>query len=307
MRYALLLSLLLLSGAAQDPPEQTALVVEWKVKWVARDVLQETREIQRRERVTLLPDRMRIDDLTFGTSWIVRADLGKVWVLNPMRGRCSELTFAEIRARQDAIARELGEAAKHVPGTQDEKDIRRILEGMGRYAKEPEVELKDTGEKKEVLGRECTGKAVVVDGEIHLVRVLTDPAFAEGAAFFGLLAKMGAFHPAVAKKLEGLGGFPVRGVIRYVFFGDRVTARVEASSIGRKKIAKGTFSVPEGLKEVLLEGFEPAPEREAKKPESLKSSFKEDDIEREERLGGLKKEDEGEEKKEEKKQEEEKP
>ena len=53
MRAAILLPLLFCFAPAQDDPQKEALVVEWNVRRVARDVLQDTSEIHRRERITL--------------------------------------------------------------------------------------------------------------------------------------------------------------------------------------------------------------------------------------------------------------
>jgi len=239
------------------PPGDEGVVLEWTIKWKARDPLNQMREIHRRERITILPDRMRIEDQTFGMTWIIRADLKKVWIIDRLRGELTELTFEAIRKRQKEIMDELTDAAARVPGTKDARWIKRILTGMGRHEKTPKVEVRTSDGER----------SVVLDGDRHLFRVKIDPKFKEGLAYFDLLAKIGAFPAPVAGKLASLGGMPVRGTLRFLFFSERITAEIETQSITRTEIPMGTFDPPKGLKKVPLRGFGRVPERKAKKPD----------------------------------------
>lgn len=268
MRLLIYPILFLLWGPLPAPREE-ALVVEWDVRWIGRDVLQRKREIRRRERITLLPDRMLVEDLTFGMRWIVRDDRKTVWIVDRFRGQYSELTFDAIRKRQEEIVREISDAAARVPGTKDERRILRILSGMGRYAKEPKVEIRDTGKTKEILGRACRERAVVVDGNLHLLSVHVDPDLSAGRSYWRLLARLGAFHPRVAEKLDEMGGLPLQGTLRYLFFGDRVTAQIRTVKVGKEQVSSALFEPPSKLKRVPLAGFEPRPERKAEKPKDL--------------------------------------
>jgi len=254
-------------GATQEPSAGDALLLEWDVRRIERDWMDRRAEVHRRERITLMPDRMRVEDLTFGGAWIVRRDAGKVWKIDEDRGRYCELTFEQVRARQGEIAGILEAAAERVAGTEDERDLRRILEGMGRYSAQPRVELRDTGEKTALLGRDCVGKEVVVDGEIHLMSVFVDPARPEGADFFRLLSDVGAFHPEVAAALDRLGGTPMRGVLRYLEFGTRVTQEVEVVRLEKTTALNGLFERLEGLERCPWQGFEEQPEPAVQRPQ----------------------------------------
>lgn len=257
------------------------LTVERRVRVVSRDLVNKASEIHRRETVRILGKNVAIDDETFGTRLIVRPDRELAWVIDLHAGTYSELTFDAIRARRRKVLEELAEARARVAGTADAEEIGTILLALGGVDPALPVEVKDTGRKELVAGRACVGRELLIGSDIHYIDVVVDPALTEGRAYFEALAAMGGFHPAVAEKLGELGGFPMKGTVRYALFLDRIVSQDEVISVARGPIAEAHFERPADLKQVPLKGFDPDAGPKPEKPKSLEPSFKEDEIDRE--------------------------
>src|SRR6185295_1233115 len=156
-----------------------------------------------------------------------------------------------------------------VPGTPEEKELERILEGFDQYAQPPQAELKASGAQRDVL---LNGDRVRVSIQVN------DKVKAPG--WMEALSAAGAFHPSVAEKLKDLGGVPVKGTLRYVLFLERIVEQFEVSSVQPREIADVEFELPKGLVRTPLRGFEHPPERKLSKPPQVNRSFKEDEGEK---------------------------
>ena len=267
MMKAVLLLLPVLFFLPTQEDSTDALVVERNVHRLQRNTLDEKEEVRCRERITLQGNRMRIDDLTFGVSWQILGDKKILRRLDPLRKRYSEMTFKALRARQDDIAAELKAARERVPETQDEKELTRVLECMGRFAVAPKAEWKKTGLEKEVLGNTCPEFSLVLNERYHRLSVFIDSRHDGGKTYFGLLAEIGAFPEPAAEVLKNPGGFPVSGVERYLFLSDRLTVTFDTVSVKRETPAEDPFTLPGGLEKEPISGFEPEIERQPALPE----------------------------------------
>lgn len=260
---------LLLLLALQAP---SGAVVERDVHVVLIDPLDRRREIRRRERIAYTEDRLSVTDLTFGTRLIVRGDLRKVWVADPLAGTVSEIGFDEILRRRGEMLDGLAAAKARVPGTTDEREIAAILEGFDRFEKEPAVELKGEDGRRDV----------VLDGEIVKASLQGD-AGVPFAGYLEALGRLGAFHPAVARALSAVTSLPAKGTLRYVLFLDRVVERFEVVSAKAEAPPASEFEPPPNLERIPLPGFQTAPEPAPAKPGEVKKDFREDDGERKDR------------------------
>lgn len=267
MRSALILGLAGLALGFQ--PANPGLVVERTVRLTLTDLLNRRREIHRKEVIRVRGADVSITDLTFGERLIIRSSLKKIWKADPLAGTYSELSFDEAAAHRKRAMDELRAARARVPGTADERELTAILEGLDEFAAEPQVEVRSSGAAREVVvNGDRLRASVEVDGQLK----------ADG--YFEALSAIGAFHPAIAAKVRGLGGLPKKGSIRYVLFLDRVHEQFEVTAARGGDVADAEFDLPKGLKRIPLAGFEPAPERTLEKPGELKHDFKEDDVDR---------------------------
>jgi hypothetical protein len=239
--------------------------MERTVHAVYIDWLGRKREIQRREVVLLRGSSMVVHDLTYGEKLIIRADEKKVWRVDPLGGHYSEYTFDEVASIRKAAFDELRSVKTHVAGTNDEKDLDELLEGYDQFASSPKVELTADKSRREL----------VLNGMFVRASVDIDPKFPSGG-YIEALSSIGAFHPAVAESLKGLGGLPVRGKIRYVLFLDRVVEEFEATSVKAQEVADAEFDLPKGLAKVPLKGFGRPPERKPPKPTEFRPDSGED-------------------------------
>lgn len=261
--------LIALLGALQEPskaPASSGLAVERTVRTTRIDWLGRKSEVQRKELLLLKGSNLVATDLTFGDKLIIRTDQKKVWKADPLGGHYSAYSFDEAAAIRKALLDELRSVRARVPGTKDEKELDELLEGYDQFAAAPKVEMTSDGAKREIL---VNGALVRLSAEI-------DPAV-RGNGYFEALAAIGAFHPAVAEKLAGLGGFPKKGRIRYVLFMDRVIEEFEVTSVQARDVADSEFDLPKGLVQVPLKGFGRPPERKPAKPAIAPRDFKEDD------------------------------
>lgn len=244
------------------------LVLERAVKLTFQDSLNRTREVHRREIVRIRGTDVSITDLTFGGRLVIRADRKRVWAADPLRGEFSELGFDDIAAIRMKALDEIRAAKARIPGTPEEKELETILSGLDLSTAEPKVRIESEGGKKRVAADERTIAEVEVNPDLR------------GDGFFDALTLIGAFPSGVCAKLKELGGFPVRGTLRYVLFLDRVQEQFEVTAARKESVPDSEFELPPGLKRVPLARFEPAPERRPAKPANFERSFKEDEIDR---------------------------
>jgi hypothetical protein len=245
-----------------------------------RDPVDRLREIHRLERVKIQGGNLAVEDLTFGTRLIVRTDRKTVWIADPMSGTYSELTFDRITARRREVIAEIVAAKNRVAGSADEERLIDLLKGLGEYPAPPKVEVRPMDRREEVAGRACVGREIVIDGDIHYIDVLVDPTLSDALAYFDVLGAIGAYPREVAEGIKGLGGFPLKGTVRYGLFLDRIKSEEEAISVKREAIPAADFELPAGLKRIPLKGFDPE-DGLPEKPKDFTRSFKEDDVDRE--------------------------
>ncbi len=264
-------ALALLLAATQDPAPAPklappGLALERTVRATYIDWLGRKREVQRKELVLLRGSNVVVTDLTYGEMLIIRTDQKKVWQADPLGGHYSEYTFDEVASIRKTALDELRSVKARVPGTKDEKELDDLLEGYDQFAAAPKVELTSDQQKREVI---LNGAFVRLSADI-------DPKVpADG--YVEALASIGAFHPAVAEALKGLGGMPVKGKIRYVLFMDRVVEEFEVTSVKPREVADSDFDLPKGLTKVPLKGFGRPPERKPAKPVLAPRDYKEED------------------------------
>jgi hypothetical protein len=265
MRYVALVLIAMSGVAAQENPPN-GVAIERSVRRTSIDWLDKRGEVQRKELLLVKGSNLAIIDLTFGERLIIRSDLKKVWKADPLAGEYAEFTFDEAAALRKAALDDLRSARARVPGTPEEKELDRILEGFDQFAQSPQVELKASGAQRDVI----------LNGDRMKISVQVNPQL-QAPGWLEALAGIGAFHPSVAEKLKDLGGLPVKGTIRYACFLDRIVEQFEVTSAKPREIPDAEFELPKGLVRAPLKGFEQSPDRKLAKPSQVNRSFKEDD------------------------------
>jgi len=258
-------ALVLLALSTQESAP-TGVALERTVKRTSIDWLDKRSEVHRKELVLIKGSNLAIIDLTFGERLIIRTDLKKIWKADPLAGEYAEFTFDEAAALRKAGLDDVRAAKARVPGTPEEKELDRILEGFDQLAAAPNVDLRASGAQREVI----------VNGDRVKASVQVNPQL-QAPGWMEALAAVGGFHPAVAEKLKGLGGVPVKGTLRYALFLDRVVEQFEVTSAQPREIADAEFELPKGLVRTPLRNFEQAPDRKLTRPPSVNRSFKEDE------------------------------
>lgn len=238
--------LLALLAQATDPE---GFVVERAVQRTVIDTLGRRREVHRREVIRLQGSDLSVTDLTFGERLIIRPGQKRLWRADTLAGEISELSFDEAARLRKRGLDALRAAMERVPGTEDARELKALLEGLDLFEKEPGVEM-------DVEGDRCT---LIVNGDrVRLSAQVDSKVRVPG--YFAALASVGAFPAPVFEKLKTLEGFPMKGTLRYVLFLDRVIERFEVTSLRRERILDSAFEPPKGLKQVPWGGLEPAEE-----------------------------------------------
>jgi len=236
---ALLAALLL-----QDPPGDP-LCVHRNSRIKVVDTVGRDREIHREERVWIAPNRVRIEDLTFGRDLLILLDERKLVLIDRPGKTHSEATFDEIVSRRKRFLEELAAARGRVRGTPDDEPLARLEQGLALEIGEVKAEL--TGRTDTILGRPCKEAQLLVDGKVQVARHFIDLSFPEGVGYLKALAAIHGLSSQAAGA-EAFKGLPVRGVVRYVLGLDRVQAEEEVTSVERKPAPTGVFEPPEGSK-----------------------------------------------------------
>jgi hypothetical protein len=255
------------AGAQESGPN--GLAIERTVKRTTIDWLDRRQEVQRKELLLVRGPNLAILDLTFGERLIIRGDLKKVWKADVLAGEYAELRFDEAAALRKAALDDLRSARARVPGTPEEKELDRVLEGFDQFAQAPQVDLKASGPQRDVI---VNGDRVRLSVQVN--EKLQAPGWMEA------LSAVGGFHPAIAGKLKELGGLPVKGTIRYALFLDRIVEQFEVTATQPREISDAEFELPKGLVRTPLKGFEAPAERKLSRPPTVNRSFKEDEGEK---------------------------
>jgi hypothetical protein len=279
MSRFLLAALILLPGVQE--PASPGFLLERAVRLRIADLTGRESEIHRLERVRILGTRVSIEDETFGRRLIIRPDLGLAWVIDRVDGTYSEVTFDTLGKRRTAVIAELRSAMARVEGSSDAGLLSDTLLRLGDMADATPVTIRPTDRVEKVGGREAVGREIRIGNGISYINVLVDPAFEGALGYFEALAKLGAFHPSVAERLKQLGGFPVRGDVRYALFFDLVRSTEEVTSAARVELAESDFERPAKLTRVPLPSVDPHPWTPPAKPKQFLRSFTEDEIDRE--------------------------
>lgn len=279
MSRFLLAALILLPGFQE--PAAGGFLLERAVRMRIADLTGRETEIHRLERVKILGTRVSIEDETFGRRLIIRPDLALAWVIDRVDGTYSEVTFEALSKRRAAVVAELRSAMARVEGSSDAGPISDTLLRLGDMPDTTPVTVRPTDKVEKVAGREAVGREIRIGDGISYINVLVDQTFEGALGYFEALAKIGAFHPSVADRLKQLGGFPVRGDVRYALFFDLVKSTEEVTSAARVDLADSDFDRPAKLTRVPLATVDPASWTPPPKPKQFQRSFAEDEIDRE--------------------------
>ncbi|HTF56191.1 MAG TPA: hypothetical protein VK661_02900, partial [Planctomycetota bacterium] len=186
--------------------------------------------------------------------------------------------FAKRRA---AVVEELRAALRRVEGSSDAGPLMDTLLRLGELPEGMPVSVRSTERTEKVGGRDLLGREVRLGETISYINVLVDPSLADALGYFEALAKVGAFHPKVADQLKQLGGFPMRGEMRYALFFDLVKSDEEVTSAARADLTDADFDRPAGLTKVPLAGVDIVERPKPAKPKQFERSYAEDELERE--------------------------
>ena len=274
----LLAALILLPGG-QDPGS-AGFVLERRVRQKIADLTGRESEIHRTERVKIRGARVCIEDETFGRRLILRGDRGLAWVVDLVDGTYSEIGFEAFAKRKAEVVEELKGALRRVEGSSDAGPIADTLLRLGELRDGMSVATRSTEKTEKVAGRECVGREIRLGDSISYINVVVDPTLEGALAYYEALAKIGAFHPAVAERLKQIGGFPMKGEVRYALFFDLVKADEEVTSAARADVPDADFELPPNLTRIPLAGVDPPARANPARPKQFERSFVEDEIDR---------------------------
>ena len=267
------------AGAQESRPP--SFILDRTVRQKIADLTGRESEYHRVERVKIRGDRVAIEDLTFGRRLVLRPDLGLAWAIDLVDGTYSEIGFEALAKRRAEACTELRSALRRVEGSADAGPISDTLLRLGELPEGMPVTVRSTGKTAKVAGRDAEGREIRLGDEISYIDVLVDPTLEGALEYFATLAKIGAFHPAVAARLKELGGFPVRGELRYALFLELVKSSEELTSGVRADVPDADFEKPAGLAKVPHPTVDPVAWTRPAKPKNFARSFAEDDLDRE--------------------------
>jgi hypothetical protein len=267
--------------ALKQDPAATGFILERIVRQKIADLTGRESEFHRLERVKISGNRVSIDDLTFGRRLVIRPDLGLAWVIDLLDATYTEVPFEALAKRRAIVIAELRSAHRRVEGSSDAGLLGDTLLRLGELPDGMPVTVRATDKVEKIGGRNLTGREIRIGEGISYINVIVDPELEGALGYFDALAKLGAYHPAVAERLGQLGGFPVRGDVRYAMFFDLIKSTEEVTSSARANLADAEFDRPANLKKVPLRALEPASWTPPPKPKDFQRSFTEDEIDRE--------------------------
>lgn len=256
-------------------------VLERNVKVWSADTLGRLREIHRRERVKYQDGNLLVEDLTFGEKLLIRTDKRTVWRVDPLAGTYSELTFDQVRARQEEVLKEIRSVRERVKGAPDDEELKWLLQGYGWFDSAPTIEVRSSGKRATIAGRGVSANDLILNGNIYLFsEVYVDPSLPT-SGYFETLGRISTYPEPLLQRFKEVGGIPLRGRMSHVLFLDRIRSEEEVTSIAAASIPITEFEPPTGLQRIPLKNFEKPEPRKVEKPKELQKSFKEDDIDRE--------------------------
>lgn len=256
------------------------LTIERKTKSSIFDTVNRKKYFSQREYLKIKDGNIKIENITFKEILIIRVDRKLVWKIDTLKGTYSELSFEQIAKRKKEIMDEIKSTKNAVQGTEEEKNIDKILIDLGDISSDAKIEVKDIGSPIEIAGIKCIEKKVLVDNRVVIDGFFTEE-LKEGESYFKALSQIGAFPSVLYDKIASFKGLILKGDFRYTLFADRVTTTIETISISKDLINKEEFELPKELKKVPLLGFEEEPEQELQKPKEPRKDFYEDELDKE--------------------------
>lgn len=266
--------------AGAQEPAAAGFIIDRTVRQKIADLTGRETEIHRIERVKIRGARVSIEDETFGRRLIIRPDLGLAWVIDRVEGTYSEVAFDALAKRRVAVCADLRSALRRVEGSSDTGPLSDTLLRLGELPEGIPVSIRSTERAEKIGGRETVGREIRIGEGISYINVMVDPTLEGALGYFEALAKLGAFHPSVADRLKQLGGFPVRGDVRYSLFFELVKSTEEVTSAVRGDVPDADFERPAGLEKVPFTAIDPASWTPPAKPKNFQRSFAEDEIDR---------------------------
>jgi len=231
------------------------LTIERKVKLSIFDTVSKKMLEAHKECLQMKGGNVRIENITFGEVLIIRTDKKLVWEIDKLRQTYVELSFKDIFDKRREILDNIKLAKNSVVGTEEEKDIDKILFDMGDVSPDIKINAEDTSLEDEVVGIKCKKKKIYVGNKILVDGYFTD-VFEEGSAYFESLTQIGAFPVSMTNCFATKGLF-LKGNLWYTLFDKRITATIETLSISKDIIKAEDFDIPNNFKrEFFGDGFE---------------------------------------------------
>lgn len=207
------------------------------------------------QRIYFAPDRMRLEDLQSGITYIFRLDQdpAAVWELSADRKYYRNgKDLGKIQVDRDRFERQVIETLKGQPESERAEHLRNNhlrLDGSRVVTAKSEAGL-------ELLGHKTVRHQVEENGRVVVDALLCED-FGVQIPFFEFYKRVGAFSGDVLAELQKLRGIPLQARLTVVTAGLTYPIEARVTRIEKKALDLSLFELPEGAEELIESPFVP--------------------------------------------------
>jgi hypothetical protein len=273
--------LLIFYHTASSQQQKKGLVIKRKVRILAVDLVNRPHEYLKKETIKIKNGNIKIQD-SFQKVLIIRTDKKLVWKIDLIEKTYSEANFETIKKSIKSEVDKIKSAQKNVKGTDDEKEIDRILAGFGEIKKNLKVQIKWLKPEQTIADVKTKRVMVILGKERLIMNAFISSPDIYSKTYYLALKKIGALIKQVDEKIIEKIGFPLKGNFWHPLFLKRLNEQIiDTYHFKQEEIEDKEFELPQGYKRVPFSEIGEQPRR-AKAKARLTKGFEEDELELEE-------------------------
>jgi len=205
------------------------------------------RSAKRHTKYYLKGNMHKMEMIEDGQIVIVRPDKKLQWVIDTKTGTYTEIPFDQMEQMQKQMA-----AVREQMGSERWAALGRIVPTFKNMIEKPEESVfvvRDTGERKKILGYECKHLLILTKGEL----ITMDLWVTEKIPFFGYrewTLSTSGMPSSPSAKYPQIEGFPLESINYAGASGVDILWRKKVTNIEQTSLSMGEFEVPYDFKKI---------------------------------------------------------